>query len=95
MYIDSKIEGALNKFICDFVQDEKGRFHFLKISDFNTDKKPTFTFDWKISTKIVEEAREIMEKKLATQICRAEIICIHKPSKEYFENSCKENGIWF
>lgn len=37
MYIDSKNEGTLNNFVCDFLQDQHGRFYFLKIHDFSTD----------------------------------------------------------
>ena len=40
IHIDSKTEGTLNKFVCDFIQDEFGHFHFLKIHDFGTDGNP-------------------------------------------------------
>ena len=50
MYVDSKNEGTLNCFVCDFLQDEHGRFNFLKIHDFGADGKLVGNFDWKIST---------------------------------------------
>ena len=56
-YVDSKKEGRLNHFVCDFLQDENGRFHFLKISDYATDGKPVFTNDWKVSTKFTDRIR--------------------------------------
>ena len=50
MYVDSKNEGTLNCFVCDFLQDEHGRFNFLKIHDFGADGKLVGNTDWKIST---------------------------------------------
>ena len=37
MYIDSRKYGKLDYFVSDFMQDEFGRFHFIKISEFKTD----------------------------------------------------------
>jgi len=54
MYIDSKIEGTLNEFVCDFIQDEHGRFHFLKIASFKTDGVPICNTDWKLSSKYTD-----------------------------------------
>lgn len=54
MYIDSKNEGTLNYFVCDFLQDEHGRFTFAKIADFRTDGKPEHAQDWMVSTKLDE-----------------------------------------
>ena len=39
MYIDSR-KDVLKNFICDFLQDEYGRFHFLKIHEFNIYENP-------------------------------------------------------
>ena len=50
MYIDSKNEGTMSEFVCDFLQDDSGHFYFLKIHDFDTDGKPEYDQDWKIST---------------------------------------------
>jgi hypothetical protein len=57
MYIDSKIEGTLNEFICDFLQDEYGRFYFLKIASFSTDGIPVCNNDWKLSNKYLDRLK--------------------------------------
>ena len=31
MFVDLKKDGTLNHFVCDFIEDEHGRFHFIKI----------------------------------------------------------------
>ena len=49
MYIDSRKDVLFN-FVCDFLQDEYGRFHFLKIHEFNTCQNPIDQQDWKVST---------------------------------------------
>ena len=51
IYVDSSQDGVLNKFVCDFLQDEYGRFHFLKVARFETFGKPEHIVDWVISTK--------------------------------------------
>ena len=38
--LDSRTAGTLNHFVCDFVQDANGRFHFLKINEIQSDGKP-------------------------------------------------------
>ena len=53
-YINAREEGTLNEFVCDFLQDEQGRFHFLKIHYFETDRIPSFDHSWKISTNFVD-----------------------------------------
>lgn len=58
MYIDSKTEGTLNEFVCDFLQDEAGRFYFLKIDSFSTDNKPVCQADWKLSSKYLHQHKE-------------------------------------
>ena len=50
-YVDSKKEGEMKLFVCDFLQDENGRFHFLKVCDFEKDEKPSFQRDWVSSQK--------------------------------------------
>ena len=55
MYIHASKEGTLNHFVCDFLQDENGRFFFVKISDFSTDGKPTYNHEWKVSTTFVKK----------------------------------------
>ena len=58
MYINAKNEGTMNMFVCDFLQDENGQFHFLKIQDFGTDGKPTFDHAWKLSSAYPNRALE-------------------------------------
>ena len=65
MYIDSRTEGTLNEFVCDFMQDEAGRFYFLKIASFSTDGKPVCQTDWKVSTKFLNRVQEKEEKRIA------------------------------
>ena len=63
-FIDSKTEGSLNHFVCDFVQDALGRFHFLKISESCTDGKPVCSDNWKVSTKFIDRIQENDKKML-------------------------------
>mmetsp|Transcript_20295 Transcript_20295/g.27447 ORF Transcript_20295/g.27447 Transcript_20295/m.27447 type:complete len:109 (+) Transcript_20295:96-422(+) len=65
MYVDSQKEGTMNLFVCDFLQDACGRFHFLKVHDFDTDKKPTSAIEWKLSTKFVDRVKEREAKMIA------------------------------
>lgn len=58
MYIDTKTQGTLNNFVCDFVQDELGCFYFVKIHEFETDGKPVNNNDWVLSTEIDKEKKE-------------------------------------
>ena len=40
----------MNSFICDFIQDQSGRFQFLKIHEYETDGKLMNDHNWKLST---------------------------------------------
>lgn len=75
MYIDSKVMGTIDEFVCDFLQDEYGRFHFMKIHDFTTDGVPTCFNDWRVSTKFVDRVAEKEEKMIANQVCHAKLLC--------------------
>lgn len=55
MYVDSRKDGTLDYFVSDFLQDEFGSFHFIKISDFRTDGNPILPGDWVMSAKLKEE----------------------------------------
>ena len=76
MYVDTKKYGTINKFVCEFLQDENGTLRFLKIADFDTDGKPYGANDWKISKAFTNLSDK---KNKPTQVlpCEANIIC-HK-----------------
>ena len=40
----------MDHFVCDFHQDEYGRFYFIKVSDYSTDGKPVVSEDWVVSS---------------------------------------------
>ena len=94
MYIDSKRDGMMNIFVCDFLQDAQGRFHFIKIHDFGTDGKPTFSHEWKLSNKFVDRVRQKEANLLANQVCEAKLICKDEFSKLLLERSCVEQDFW-
>lgn len=75
-YIDSRSEGLLDLFVCDFLQDANGRFHFLKINEFQTDGKPVCSENWKISKKFIDRVQDSEKKILqGSQVCSAQILC--------------------
>ena len=77
--MDSRKDGTLNQFVCDFIQDEHGRFHFLKISDFHCDGKPNNTLDWVVSTKQTDIEQKKRERLAAKNECHAKLICEEMP----------------
>ena len=86
MYIESK-DGTLNQFVCDFLQDERGRFYFLKIHDYGTDGKPILENDWKVSTKFTEKGEAKRKAILAAQVCTGRLICHDQVSLRYFQKA--------
>ena len=64
-YINAKEEGTMNHLVCDFLQDENGHFHFLKIHDFGADGKPIFKHDWRTSQKFTDRKLQEDEKTMA------------------------------
>jgi len=80
MYIDSRKEGTLNYFVSDFLQDEFGRFHFIKISDFKTDNMPVQTGDWIVSSTLKEQDMKRKAAKAGSNTCNAQIICELSPA---------------
>ena len=97
MYIDSKIEGTLNEFICDFLQDENGRFHFLKIASFSTDGIPVCNNDWKLSNKYLDRLKAKQDTIINKQQCNAGFLCPDSGDSKLaklFEQSCKARDFW-
>ncbi len=58
MFFDSNEDGVLNQFVCDFLQDEYGRFHFLKVSRFENEGKPDHLVDWVVSTMQADKKKK-------------------------------------
>ena len=83
--------------MCDFLQDENGRFHFLKISDFQTDGQPVMSADWKISTKFTDRIKSKALEEISKQKCSAGIICrdVFSELKDVFERVCRGQDNWF
>lgn len=78
MYFDSRKDGSLNRFICDFIQDEFGIFHFIKISAFSSDGKPVQSEDWVMSVKLKEEDNIKKLARAGKNVCNANIICMRQ-----------------
>ena len=74
MYVDTKTYGTINKFVCEFLQDENGTLRFLKIADFDTDGKPYGFNDWKIS-KAYKKSYDKISKQMEFKPCEANIVC--------------------
>ena len=75
MYVDSKSLGTVDEFVCDFLQDEYGRFYFIKIHDYTTDGVPTCHNDWRVSSKFVDRVAQKEENMIANQVCHAKLLC--------------------
>ena len=84
----------MNTFVCDFLQDENGHFHFMKIHDFHTDGKPIFNHDWKMSAKYINHQKEKEEKMIQGQVCEAKIICEDQVSSNLLEKACLGADSW-
>ena len=91
MYIDLKKDGTLNHFVCDFLQDEHGRFHFIKINDFGTDGKPVQTGNWMISEKLKEQDRLRQAARAGVNKCEAKILC----EANSFNWFSRQKSIWW
>ena len=97
-FIDSRKEGTLNLFVCDFVQDANGRFHFLKIDEYATDMKPVCSENWKVSTKFIDRVQDKDRLFLESyQMCSAQILCKNPDYADFMkhlEASCRKHEAW-
>lgn len=50
-YISSSISGGISDFVCDFIEDENGLMHLIKIDSFYLDELPDFQKKWKTSVE--------------------------------------------
>ena len=72
----SHFESRLNRFVCDFLQDENGCFYFLKIHDFSAAPvQPYENPGWKVSTRFVDRIKQKEDELVQSQVCQAQIIC--------------------
>ena len=99
-HVDSRKEGTLNRFVCDFLQDSNGHFHFLKISDFKTDGKPVNTGDWVISSKHKNLEAEKTKQLIKLNKCFAKIICDQtiegsQRLMDMLQSSCESQDMWY
>ena len=89
MNSDLRKDGLMDHFVCDFIQDVYGRFHFIKIADYRTDGKPVQGEDWIMSSKLKENDNRKMRKLAENQVCNAKILCaqqdlVYKKSKVFW-----------
>ena len=65
----------MDYFVSDFLQDEYGRFHFVKISDFKTSGKNLLSEEWIMSSKLKAADHRKKLVRAERNVCHANILC--------------------